>query len=342
MKPASIISIFISLVLIVGGYFLCAYARSSAPNDAAIDGTTSLSEDGNVVTELALAGQTFSKVDIDISNCKVEIHGGAEVSSITLVNFNENTYIAAAGEKVLTVSNQISLLDYFNLDGTGVTFSGVWKTLRSFFTYDTSDAQQEVHIYLGNDAEISQISVAVDTGTTLRLVDINKDCDVAIKVTNSNAEISNVNIASMSVYGSGSDISIGNSSANNFEYSAKDTKFITNNFVSENILLESQASDISLLNTEFRNITATLGTSNLVVSTKYDRTSYFRKIQINEGVITENETEIGQKDESAEETLGTLPGNMTLTVESGSINITFGVEILPPPVTEEGAQTPAT
>ncbi|MBQ5602469.1 MAG: hypothetical protein IIU77_06585, partial [Clostridia bacterium] len=87
-------------------------------------------------------------------------------------------------------------------------------------------------------------------------------------------------------------------------------------------------------------ITATLGTSNLVMSTKYDRTSYFRKIQINEGVITENETEIGQKDESAEESFGKLPGNMTVTVESGSINITFGVEILPPVPTED-TQTPA-
>lgn len=340
MKPASIISIFISLVLIVGGYFLCTYARSTAPNDAAIDGTTSLSEDGNVVTELTLAGQTFSKVDIDISDCKVEIHGGAETSSITLVNFNENTYIAAAGEKVLTVSNQISLLDYFNLDGTGVTFSGVWKTLRSFFTYDTSEAEREIHIYLGSDAEISQISVTVDTGTTLRLIDIDKDCDVSVKAVNSSAEISNVNVASMSVSGSGSDISIGNSSANNFEYSATSTKFIANNFACENILLESQASDISLLNADFRNLNATLGTSNLIISTKYDRTSYFRKIQINEGVITENETEIGQKDESAEESFGKLPGNMALTVESGSINITFGVEILPPLVTED-TQTPA-
>ncbi|MBQ2252158.1 MAG: hypothetical protein II329_04235, partial [Clostridia bacterium] len=218
MKPASIISIFIALVLIVGGYFLCAYARSTAPSDAAIDGTTSLSEDGNVVTELTLAGQTFSKVNVSVSGCKVEIHGGAEASYITLVNFNENTYIAAAGEKVLTVSNRISFLDYFNLDGTGVTFSGVWKTLRSFFTYDTSEAEREIHIYLGSDAEISQINVNVDKGTTLRLVDIDKNCDVTVKTVNSNAEISNVNVASMSVSGSGSDISIGNSSANNFEY----------------------------------------------------------------------------------------------------------------------------
>ena len=340
MKPASIISIFIALVLIVGGYFLCAYARSTAPSDAAIDGTTSLSEDGNVVTELTLAGQTFSKVNVNVSDCKVEIHGGAEASYVTLVNFNENTYIAAAGEKVLTVSNKISFLDYFNLDGTGVTFSGVWKTLRSFFTYDTSEAEREIHIYLGSDAEISQISVNVDSGTTLRLIDINKDCDITVKTVDSNAEISNVNIGSMSISGSGSDISIGNSSANNFEYNATGTKLIANNFVCENILLESSASDISLLNADFRNITAALGTSNLTLSTKYDRTSYFRKIQINEGVITENETEIGQKDESAEESFGLLPGNMTLTVESGSINITFGVEILPPVITED-TQTPA-
>ena len=279
MKPASVISIFIALVLIIGGYFLCSHARSTAPNDAAIDGNTSLSEDGNVVTEVLLAGQTFSKVDIDVSNCKVEIHGNAETSSVTLVNFNENTYIAAAGEKVLTVSNQISLLDYFNLDGTGVTFSGVWKTLRSFFTYDTSDAQQEIHIYLGSDAEISQISVTVDTNTTLRFVDLDKNCDVSVKAVDSKAEISNVNVASMSVSGSGSEISIGNSSATNFEYSAKGTTFITNNFVTENLTLETESSEISLLNTDFRNITATLGESNLIISTKYrdNRGRYNRK-----------------------------------------------------------------
>jgi hypothetical protein len=105
-------------------------------------------------------------------------------------------------------------------------------------------------------------------------------------------------------------------------------------------VLDTESSEISLLNTDFRNIEAELGTSNLIMSTKYDRTSYFRKIQITEGVITENETEIGQKDESAEETLGTLPGNMTIAVESGSINITFGVEILPP-VAEEAPENHA-
>ncbi len=322
---------------------MCSYARKTAPSAEAIDGNTLISEDGNVVTELLLTGQTFSKVDIDIDidNCKIEIHGNAETSSVKLVNFNENTYIAAAGEKVLTVSNKITILDYFNLDGTGVAFSGVWKTLRSFFQYDTEGKEREVHVYIGKDAEVSQVSVNISNNTTLLLADIAKDCDITLKAADSKAELSSINAASMSISGSNSEISLANSSFTNLEYTAKDTTLITSTVRAENIVLDSEASTISLMSTDFRNMDAVLGTSEFSMSTKYDRTSFYRKIEISEGVIIENLTDIGQKDESPEYLAGTTSGHMNISVKSGSISIIFGTEILAPILPENPSQPTA-
>lgn len=339
MKSASVISLFIALVLIVSGVFMCAKARGMAPNDQAIDGNTVV-KNGRVVTEVLLTGQTFSNVNINVKNCKVEIHGNAETSSVTFVNFNENTYIASSSEKTLTISNKISLLDFINLDGKGVKFSGVWKTLRSFLSYDTSKGEQEIHIYLAKDAEISKINIACSEKATVRALDFSYDCDLAFTANESYMEISNINAGSMTVGGSKSEIILGNADVTSFEYLAKDTDFTSNNVIAENLTIDTKSSNISLLNTEFRVFNTTLENGNLTLSTRYDISSYFRKIEIVEGEILRNDTPIGQKDNSPEELFGKLPGNITVSVGSGSISMTFGSDILPPEVVEDPTATP--
>lgn len=339
MKASSVISIFIALVLIVGGYFLCAKARELAPNDAAIDGNTLVNEDGNVITEISLEGQTFTSVNIYVENCKIEIHGNAEKSSVTLVNFNENTYVAAAGEKVLTVSNKVSLLDYLNFSGTGVKFSGVWKTLRSFLNYDTSEGDQEIHVYIAADADISKINLSCSESSNMRVTDINKECDIGISANDSSLEISAINANAMTIAGSNSEITLGNTTLQSFEYLAKATTFTASGVVAENLTVDTASSDISLHNSDFRNVGVDLEGGSFTLSTKYDRTNYFRKILITEGEILENSISVGQKDESSEDLSGKLPGNMSIEVKAGGIDITFGSEILEP-LEENAPETP--
>ena len=330
MKASSIISIFIALALIVGGYVLCAKARDMAPSDAAIDGNTSVNEDGDVITKISFEGQTFTSVNVSIENCKVEIHGNAKRSYVELVNFNENTYIAASGEKVLTVSNKVSLLDYLNFSGTGVKFSGVWKTLRSFLNYDVSAGAQEIHVYLAADADISKISLSCYENSVMRVTDIDKDCDITVTSNDSTLEINTVNANSLTIAGTGSEITLGDATLQSFEYIATATTFTANGVTAENLTVDTASSDVSLLNSDFRNIGVDLEEGSFALSTKYDRSCYFRKIAITEGEIIENLISIGQKDESAEELFGKLAGSIAIEVKAGGIDITFGSEILEP------------
>ncbi len=305
-----------------------------APNDEAIDGNTVV-KNGRVVTDVLLTGQTFSNVNINVKDCKVEIHGNSETSYVSFINFNENTYVASSSEKTLTISNKISLLDFINFDGTGVKFSGVWKTLRSFFNYDTSKGDQEIHIYLAKDAEISKINVNGSEKANIRALDISYDCDLSFTVNNSTIEVSNANAGVMTLGGSKAKISVANVNVTSFEYLATDTNFTSHNVITENLIVDTKSSNISLLNTEFRNLTTTLESGDFVLSTKYDVSSYFRNIEIQEGEILRNDTPIGQKDVSPEELFDTLPGNISVSVGSGKISMTFGTEILPPKVTDE-------
>ncbi len=330
MKASSIISIFIALVLIVSGYILCAKARDMAPSDAAIDGNTSVNEDGDVITRISLEGQTFTSVNVSVEDCKVEIHGNAKKSLVELVNFNENTYIAAAGEKVLNVSNKVSLLDYLNFSGTGVKFSGVWKTLRSFFNYDTSAGAQEIHIYLAADADISKISLSCADGSSMRFTDIAKDCDISVSAYDSTLEMSAIAANSLTVAGSGSEITLGDATLQSFEYVATETSFTASGVTAENLTVDTASSNISLLNSDFRNMGVEIENGSFAISTKYDRSCYFRKIVITEGEIIENTVPVGQKDESPEELFGKCAGTMSIEVKAGGIDITFGSEILEP------------
>ncbi len=344
MKPASIISIFVSLVLIVGGYILCAQARDKAPSDAAIDGNTLVNEDGEVITEVSLEGQTFTTVNVNVENCKVEIHGDSEESSITLVNFNENTYIAAAGEKVLTISNKVSVLDYLNFNGTGVKFSGVWKTLRSFLNYDTSNGEREIHVYIAKDADISKVNISCSDSSNLQVLNLEKDCDISFTANDSTLELSNIGAAAMTISGNNSEITLGNANVTSFEYLATNTSFTASGVVAEHLNVDTKSSDISLLNSDFRNISTNLESGDFVLSTKYDDSSYFRKITITEGEVKLDGMTIGQSYNSPEgETAETKPGTMTITVKTGKIDLTFGGELIPSlePETPETPATPA-
>ena len=188
MKVSSVICIIVSIFLIFSGIFVCSYARKLAPNDEAIDGAKIV--DGQSKSEMSFSEQFVSKISLNLSDCTVTIRGNADSSYVKLINFQPNKYISSVSNKSVNVSNNISITDFINLNDSGISFAGVWKTLRSFFLSDTK-GKQKVEVFISSEEELKNISLELEN-CTLKILNLEQDCDISIKATKSLIEINSL------------------------------------------------------------------------------------------------------------------------------------------------------
>lgn len=331
MKITSVIFLIVSLVLVFGGFFICKYARGLAPNDTAIDGETI--KDGVIENEIEFSDENISRVSLDLVDCTVTIHGGAKTSYAKLTNFEPNKYIGSVSKKSLTISNNISITDYLNLNGSGATFAGVWRTLRSVFLAD-DNTESELDIYISDEEEIKQISMNL-SNVTLRLINVSQECDISVTTSKSTVEINGVNPSSIKFEGSESDISLLTLNTPKASFELESGTINTRKISLTSATFDLGEVDVNLLETDFKTFDLKLDTGKMNLSTANAKDNFKRAILTNEGEIKIGATD----DKDADlESIGTsdtnkgdsLPGSIDINVKKGDIIIRYGDGIIVP------------
>lgn len=326
MKITSVIFLILSVVLIFGGLFLCKYARDHAPNDEAIDGPTI--EEGQIFDEINYAEQNVSRIALNLEDCAVTIHGGAKSSYVELTNFEPNKFIGSVTNKTLTVSNNISISDYLNLDGSGVRFTGVWRTLRSYYLADDT-ADKTVDIYLSDDEDIKQLALTV-SGADVKILDVSQKCDITLNATNSTVELSSLNFSTMTFDCKETSLSMLRINADTFNLEMNAGDLTLQSFAAKNISLDLKDLDVSMNQTDAESYLLKLNNANLNLITSYARSNYTRSMLLDEGEIVFDGELIGSSEFHEMED---LPGRIEAT-GTGTIIITFGDLPIVTPETE--------
>ena len=316
MKITSIIFLILSVVLIGGGLFVCSYARGLAPNDEAIDGPKI--EEGQIFDKIDYADQNVSRIALNLENCSVTIHGGAKSSYVELTNFETNKYIGSVTNKTLTVSNNISFSDYLNLDGSGVSFAGVWRTLRSFILADDTD-NKTVDIYLSDDEDIKQLSLTV-SGSDVKILDVSQKCDITLNATDSTVELSSLNFSTMTFDCKDTSLSMLRIGADAFNLEMNSGDLTLQSFTAHTMNLNIKDLDVNMNQTDAESYVVKLDNANLKLTTNYAVSSYSRSILLDEGEIVFNGESIGSSDFFE---MDDLLGRIEVT-GSGIIMIEFG------------------
>lgn len=327
MKMSSWIFLLISALLIVSGTFLCNYARSLAPNDEAIDGNIT-SEDGQSLSELDYTDLNISTLSLALESCDVEIRGGAQEAKVQLLGFRPNTYINSVSNKTLRISNQISLLDYLNFDGSGVTFSGVWQTLLSF-TNNTEVAEQpQVIVYIPDDFDMKQYSLSF-TDCTVRVVNVGGEgeCDLALYSNQSTVEFNNTNASMVDFECEESEVSLLNSTFTHFEIKSEGGKFMSDTLNTENITVSGDEGDFTMLKTAFREFDFEMENADIILESIYTQGSYRRDISVKTGEIYLGDLLLGSEDLSPEGE--TANGTLIIVLDKGKVTTRYGGEQLP-------------
>lgn len=169
MKPTSVISLVVAVLLIIAGFVTCLVAE----NMAEAEGQMLFAEtraDG-LVTTLDLSDTAISKLELTVSDAQINIYGQSESSYMELVNFRENYYSFSDSNRVVSfdeIPDMVSMLKFWE---NGVSFKGI-RYLLDFQKEEEEEAigDKVINIYLGGEnIDLKILSV---TGT---------ECDLYIE-----------------------------------------------------------------------------------------------------------------------------------------------------------------
>ena len=340
MKVTSVIFLIVAIVLTFGGFFACKYARRIAPNDVAIDGETI--KDGTIFNEIEYSDQNISRIALDLKDCTLTIHGNSKTSYAKLKNFEPNKYIGSVSKKTLTISNNISITDYLNLDGSGAKFAGVWRTLRSIVLGD-GKADREVDLYIANEEEIKQIALTL-SNVTLRLIDVSQTCDISVSASKSDIEFNGISPSSIKFEGSSSNISLLSIATPKLTFETKDGSINMRKITGEKMSFDVDKTDINMIETSFETLDLKQTEGDISISTPYSKDNFQRSIvlsngEIKVGTLSDDEpVSVGSSDTYKNDTLSSY---INIEIEKGSLTIRYGEEMIPPKTedsTDSGSQ----
>lgn len=309
----------ISALLIVSGLFLCNYARSKAPNDAAIDGYTT-NDNGQSYTELDYSYQRVNKVTLSLTGCKVELRGGAKDAKVELIGFKPNSFIGNVTGKTIKVSNQLSLLDYFSFDGSGVSFAGVWRTLKSM-TSNQSDAEPTVILHIPDDQDIQQYNLTF-VDCTVSIVNLKGESEYSIVSTGSSIEFNSITSSLADLSCDDSEISLVNATIEHLTYAMNGGKLVTSHLSSEDIAFTGTEGEINLMETDFIEFSLKMEECNLTLQSIFTQGSYRRDIKLKKGDVYLGNLLIGTEDVSTDD--ATIPGKITIAIDDGKVVTKYG------------------
>ena len=315
MKMSSWIFLVVSGLLIISGFFLCNYARSKAPDDAAIDGYTT-SEDGQSYTELDYSEQRITNITLNLKDCEVKLRGGADEAKVELIGFKPNSYIGSVTNKTIKVSTQLSFLDYF----TGGSFAGVWRTLLSL-TDDQEATEPEVIIHIPEDQSIKQYNLTF-TNCNVSVVNITGESEINLVSTGSTVGLNKIDASLLDLTCDDTELSVLSTTADHVTCELGGGSMIARQLVTEDIVFSGKEGEVNLIETDFVEFEMKMTQCDLTLETVYNQGSYVRKIAIEDGEVYLGSLLLGKEDESAEDTVA--PGKITITLEEGKVVTKYG------------------
>ncbi len=202
MKPRSIISLIISAVLVLCGIVICMIASFKAEADGVMLFPKEDIE-GNLVYSMNIDG--VSKININVDDADIIIAGGAETSSIEVVNFNANYYKLTGSNGNLNFAQIDDFLSMFKFWDNGFSFKGMRYLLR--FGDDIA-GDKKIIINLANKEDIGIINLTTNKGD-VSVENCSYAADYTIKAEVGTTEILNIKKAeSINVYGNTTDVTM--------------------------------------------------------------------------------------------------------------------------------------
>ncbi len=177
-------------VIIAAGFMIC-IAGAVVSN---INGDQLFAEetgDGKGYT-YTFSGEDINKIEIDASDAKVNIIGGARESKIELINFNENFYSFNCSNRLITFKESPDISSVLRFWESGFTFKG----MRYIVRLGGNGGEKVINIYLTNKDYVKNFTVSVGNGK-INVENISTESDYNFTLTDGAVSMSNVTTESI-------------------------------------------------------------------------------------------------------------------------------------------------
>lgn len=253
MKPTSIVTLIIAVLLVILGLVTCIVAQNMA--NANGEFLFSESREDGLVNTVDLTESEVSKIELIVADAEINIIGKSDSSRIEFVNFRDNFYNLSVANRVLSFTEIPDVTSMLKFWENGFTFKGMRYILQ--FAKDkkqTDENKKVINLYLTNDREIKVFDIKADSGE-INIRNMVTSTDYNITTVDAKVHIDGVKTTSYININSGKDIApandltldLGTAIVGNMNINAKRIEMLTNVFrCSEETVINCEDGSISI------------------------------------------------------------------------------------------------
>ncbi len=205
MRPQSIVSLIVAVLLVIVGLVTCMIAQNMAQANGEYLFSEIRGED-NVQT-VDLTDSEISKIELIVEDAEINIYGKSEKSYIEFINFKENYYSLSATNRILSFDEIPDLMSMLKFWENGFSFKGM-RYLINFSdmnTEETEERQKVINVYLTKDKLIKIFDIKAKTGT-ITIKDMVTETDYNIVTEDATVNASTLKTSSALTINEGEDI----------------------------------------------------------------------------------------------------------------------------------------
>lgn len=161
MKPVSWIFLIIAVILFVVGLLMCSVASLQAKRQN-IDLFDTRIVNGQSESEYDFTEDVIGKIQIEVSDCDVNIICGADKNKVVMNNFSSAGYICEVENRALIIEDTVNLFDIKDIIENGkIRFKGFRYYLRD---RKITTGRKSLDVYISDKFDIKIIDISVESG----------------------------------------------------------------------------------------------------------------------------------------------------------------------------------
>lgn len=207
MKPASIIFLIVSVVVIAAGLGLLFTSAGMAEKQGIQLFEAEKLTDGDIRQTIDFSETELNRISLNVTDTVVNI-GRGERSYCEIINFPAGTYSANLMAQSFSLDDSLNIFSIMSFAESGFEFKGIRQYLQYYNRTGFLKLQKEVNIYIASSDKINVIDFN-GSESSFTISDINAKTDYRIEMTGGSVNINNVSTSStMTISASESDIII--------------------------------------------------------------------------------------------------------------------------------------
>lgn len=204
MKPASIITLIVSVLIIVAGIITCSVAENMAEK-AGQSLYSEIDTNNNNTRTFDFSELDINKIELYFSDAEVSVFGGSEKSYIEFVNFKSNYYSLSTSSSLITFNETPDITSILTFWESGFSFKGLRYVFNLNRDNTVLNEKKEVRIYLTNESTVKQLYIEA-TDCTLNVDNAVTSTDYILVAENITLNTSNIMTSSALNINTGKDI----------------------------------------------------------------------------------------------------------------------------------------